>query len=139
MTPKIKCTLRLLQRAKIRFQIGGGYCLRRIRPFHDIDVSVHPDDWKTLLNLIPGGRELNYPYLGTTNVLHYIFRLLGEKSIDFWCGSVVPGYEFGGPLVKTCVVDDLPEWTEETALKFKEGTAALGVEKDIKFLRSIGK
>ena len=141
MTPKIKALLKMLQMQGIRFIIGGGYCLRRIRPFHDVDISVHPDDWVRMLDLLPEGRELEFKYVENPKrrVVHYIYRIPNEKSIDFWLGSVVMGYEYGGPLVKTIVVDGFWEWTEDTALKFKEGTAALGVEKDVRFLKSIGR
>ena len=139
MTTKLRITLHDLRHDGIRFTIGGGYCLRRIRQFHDIDVSVHPDDWPLLLAKLPGGREVRFP-LGEPEsyITHYTLRFLGEKSLDFWCGSVIPGYEYGGPLVRLNVIDGISEWTEETALEFKKGTAALGVEKDARFLQSIG-
>jgi hypothetical protein len=140
MTDKIRNTLLMLKSKHICFWIGGGYCLRRIRPFHDIDVSVYSGDWPLLIETLPGGRERAFGPLGEPKryVTHYVVRLPEEKSIDFWKGSVVSGFEYGGNRVGVHLVNGLWEWTEETALNFKKETAALGVEKDVKFLHSIG-
>jgi hypothetical protein len=46
--------LKKLLRNKIRFVIAGGYAMRKYRQIHDLDISVHPDDWKKLRVLVSG-------------------------------------------------------------------------------------
>jgi len=133
--PKYVPILKKIQNAEIRFAIIGSYVLRNIRPLHDLDIIVHPDDWYDVLKLNLG--ELGVADSGTDK--YSIFLEDGFEIELFWKGY--PGKTFNYPMGEKEGYDideyGFSCWTMEQTIKWKEIVNRPKDIRDIQILKNM--
>lgn len=115
-----------LKNKGIRYVIGGSYPMRNIRPSHDYDLIVHPQDWELLLANNIGQRALaasGSEKIDAGDTIE-MFKESYPKGFSYLDMSRYDTDEYGRPT-----------WTLDQMIKWK---LAFGRDKDIKDLKLLG-